>query len=159
VLAYRRARGLHLEGQGLAVLVQALIVADVAAIVFSADPRTGRRDQVVINATWGLGESLVAGTATPHGYVVARVPHLAIVDRQVGDPGRMTVAGPSGTYEVRVPPHLRALPALTDAQIAELARLACQLEAALGYPVDLECAYRDGQLALLQCRPITTLGA
>jgi pyruvate,water dikinase len=60
--------------------------------------------------------------------------------------------------EVDVPRALRRLPSLSSRQVVELAELAVTLEARMGWPVDVECAYRDGELYLLQCRPITTLG-
>ena len=156
-LAYRRGRGLTTEGIRLAVLVQHLVAADLAAVVFSADPVTGDREQVVINASWGLGESVVGGTVTPDTYRV-RKADLAIAARQVAEKRRMTVLVPGGTREVAVPRLLRAHPALSDEQVVELARLGRSLEAAMGGPVDLECAYAGGRLYVLQCRPITALG-
>ncbi|MBN1656842.1 MAG: PEP/pyruvate-binding domain-containing protein [Anaerolineae bacterium] len=154
--AYRRARGLEPAG-GVAVLVQQLIVADVSAVVFSLDPRIRDRSQVIINATWGLGESLVGGTVVPDLYAV-RKRDLAIVEQQVADKACMTVAAaPPGqaTREVPVPGPMRREAALAPHQALELARLACDLEAACGWPVDLECAYRCGRPYLLQCRPVT----
>jgi pyruvate,water dikinase len=158
VLDYRRARGLDGEA-GVAVLVQQLVMADASAVIFSADPRCGDGTRVVVNAAWGLGESLVGGTVVPDLYAV-RKADLAIVERQVADKARMTVAaGPGGeTREVPVPGLMRREPALADEQVIELARLACRLEAVQGWPVDLECAYQAGRLYLLQCRPITALG-
>jgi len=158
VLDYRRARGLAGEA-GVAVLVQQLVMADTSAVVFSTDPRSGDGTRVVVNATWGLGESLVGGTVVPDLYAV-RKAGLVIVERQVADKVRMTVAaGPGGeTREVPVPGLMRHEPALADEQIIELARLACRLEKAQSWPVDLECAYQAGRLYLLQCRPITALG-
>src|SRR5205085_3701452 len=71
-LAYRRERGRSSACVRLAVLIQHQIVSDVSAVVFSANPLTGRRDEVVINASWGLGESIVGGSVTPDTYVVRR---------------------------------------------------------------------------------------
>ena len=155
-LDYRRQQGLSVERIRLAVLVQRLVAADVSAVVFSANPVTGNRDEVVINASWGLGESLVGGTVTPDTFVV-RKADLAVTDRLVSEKQRMTVAVPGGTREVAVPRFLRQETTLTDDQAAEIAQLALSLEAAMGWPVDVECAYARGQLYLLQCRPITTL--
>ena len=146
------------------MLVQYLIVADVSAVVFSANPLTGNREEVVITASWGLGESIVGGTVTPDTWSV-RKHDLAITARQIGDKRRMTVpahrphpgATGQGTREVDVPRLLRARPVLDEAEVAELATLAMALETTVGRPVDVECAYQDGQLYLLQCRPITTL--
>lgn len=154
-LSYRRAHGLPAAAH-VAVLVQLLVVADAAAVVFSADPRTGDRDRVVINAAWGLGESIVGGNVTPDLYAV-RKSDASIVERQVAEKTCMTVAGPAGTREVPVPRCMRCEPALGDDQILELACLACVLETHEGWPVDLECAYERGKLYLLQCRPVTAV--
>ena len=84
---------------------------------------------------------------------------FTVRSRCIGEKQRMTVPVPGGTREVDVPRLLRAVPVLDDAQAAAMARLACSLEDAMGWPVDIECAYREGQIYLLQCRPITTLRA
>lgn len=154
-LEYRRHHGLAPDGARMAVLVQQLVVADASAVVFSANPVTGSGDEVVINASWGLGESIVGGTVTPDSYVVQKTD-LAITARQIGEKGRMTVLVPGGTQEVAVPRLFQSRPTLEDAQVTSLARLALALEATMGWPVDVECAYHAGQLYLLQCRPITT---
>jgi phosphoenolpyruvate synthase/pyruvate phosphate dikinase len=142
----------------LAVLVQLLVPADASAVVFSANPVTGSRDEVLINASWGLGESIVSGTVTPDTYVI-RKSDLAVVSRDIGDKHRMTVLAPRGTQEVAIPRRQQRSPSIDDDQVVELARLGIALEATMGWPVDIECAYRGRELYLLQCRPITTLRA
>jgi phosphoenolpyruvate synthase/pyruvate phosphate dikinase len=156
-LAYRRQQGLDIEGVRLAVVVQQLVLADVSAVVFSANPVTDDRDEVVVTASWGLGESLVGGTATPDTWVV-RKGDLEVLDEQVGAKERMTVALDSGTQEVPVPRLLQEKVSLSRAQVVELAELAVGLEARMGRPVDVEAAYFGENIYLLQCRPITTLG-
>ena len=155
-LEYRRRQGLSVESLHLAVLVQQLVASDVSAVVFSANPITGNRGEIVINASWGLGESIVGGTVTPDTFVV-RKTDLAITGRIIVDKQRMTVAVPGGTNEVDVPRFLRDQASLNDEQVIEMAQLALTLETTMGYPVDIECAYAGGKLYLLQCRPITTL--
>ena len=169
-LEYRRQHGLPIDGARIAVLVQHLVLADVAGVVFSANPMTGTLHEVVINASWGLGESVVGGSVTPDTYVVGaesgqagmrtadKAPAWTVLQRGLAEKRRMTVAVAGGTREVDVPRLLWSRPALGDAQIVEMARLAFDLERAMGWPVDLECAYRGDVLYLLQCRPITTLG-
>jgi phosphoenolpyruvate synthase/pyruvate phosphate dikinase len=125
--------------------------------VFSANPVTGNRDEVMINASWGLGESIVGGTVTPDTYIV-RKADLAIVSRHIADKQRMTVPAHQGTQEVPVPRRQRNNPAIDDEQVAEMARLSITLESAMGGPVDIECACQGRELYLLQCRLITTLG-
>lgn len=155
VRAYRAGHGLS-AGAGVAVLVQVLIPADSAAIAFSVNPVTGNQDELVIDAAFGLGESLVGGTVTPDSYRV-RKRDLAIIGAQVGCKERMTVRLPQGTREVPVPRLLQRQPALREEQVGEIARLAIACEAAFGHAVDIECALAGETLYLLQCRPITTL--
>jgi phosphoenolpyruvate synthase/pyruvate phosphate dikinase len=155
-LDYRRRQGLSVERLHLAVLVQQLVASDVSAVVFSANPVTGSRDEIVINASWGLGESIVGGTVTPDIFVV-RKTDLAITGRTIVNKQRMTVAVAGGTNEVTVPRFLRDQASLSDEQVIEMAQLALTLEATMGFPVDVECASAGGKLYLLQCRPITTL--
>ncbi len=155
-LDYRRKQGLSGECVQLAVLVQQLVASDVSAVVFSANPVTGSRDEIVINASWGLGESIVGGTVTPDTFVV-RKSDLAVMERVIADKQRMTVCARRGTREVDVPRFLRKEAALTDEQVVEMAKLARTLEGTMEHPVDVEGAYAGGELYLLQCRPITTL--
>jgi pyruvate,water dikinase len=105
-LEYRRQQGLSLEHPQIAVLVQQLVASDVSAVVFSANPITGNRNEVVINASWGLGESIVGGTVTPDMFVV-RKSDVAVISRVLADKQHMTVSAPGGTREVDVPRFLR----------------------------------------------------
>jgi phosphoenolpyruvate synthase/pyruvate phosphate dikinase len=155
-LEYRRKHGLSGERLQLAVLVQQLVASDVSAVVFSANPVTGSRDEMLINASWGLGESIVGGTVTPDTFIV-RKSDLAVMERVIADKQRMTVSAPRGTREVDVPRFLRKEVCLNDEQVVELAKLARTLEGTMEHPVDVEGAYAGGELYVLQCRPITTL--
>lgn len=154
--AYRTQRGLALDDVRIAVLVQQLIHADVSAVAFSANPITGDRDEVMITSNWGLGESVVGGTATPDTFIVRKDSH-AVTMRAVATKTVMTARTSGGTADVETPPHLRDASSLTDAQLAAIARLATELDAHTGAPVDIECAIAGDALYLLQCRPITTL--
>src|SRR5574337_1561652 len=105
-LEYRRQQGLSVERPQLAVLVQQLVASDVSAVVFSTNPVTGNRDEVLINASWGLGESIVGGTVTPDTFLV-RKSDLSVTDDVIADKQHMTVSAPGGTREVDVPRFLR----------------------------------------------------
>jgi pyruvate,water dikinase len=155
-LEYRRRQGLSMDHLQLAVLVQQLVAADTAAVAFSANPITGNRAEIMINASWGLGESIVGGTVTPDTFIV-RKSDLSVIQRIIADKQRMTVSAPRGTHEVDVPRFLRNEPSLNDEQVVELAKLALTLETTTERPVDVEAAFAAGVLYLLQCRPITTL--
>jgi len=153
VTAYREARGL--PGAAVGVLVQELVFADAAAVAFSANPTTGATDEVVINANYGLGESIVGGVATPDTWIL-RKPELSTVRFDLGAKEQMTIRTEEGTRDVPVLRTLRARPSLDPTQVLRLGQLALRLEEAMGWPVDIECAFRAEQLYLLQCRPITT---
>ena len=140
----------------MAVLLQQLAPAETAAVVFSANPLTGNRDEVVIHANWGLGASIVGGAVTPDIYIVSKASP-AVFSVQVADKERMTVAGPQGAHEVAVPDILRHRLALVERQIAGLAQLTVRVEVELGHPVEIECACHGETLYLLRCRPIVLL--
>jgi pyruvate,water dikinase len=157
ILVYRRRHGLSQEWTRPAVLIQQLVMADASAVVFSANPVTGQRAEIVVTASWGLGESLVGGTVTPDSWVISKET-LEVIDQRIADKRRMTVAIDGGTREVDMPRLLRGQPALSIEQVRALAKLGIDLEEAMNWPVDLECARSGEDLYLLQCRPITTLG-
>lgn len=155
-LEYRRRNNLEIDTAQMGVFVQFMVRADVAGVAFSANPVTGNRDEVVVNASWGLGESIVGGTVTPDMYTV-RKSDLALLSSDIADKARMTVYIAGGTREVDVPRIMRSQPSLSEEQAREVARLAADLERSTGQPVDIEWAVREKTLYLLQCRPITTL--
>lgn len=157
-LDYRLHVGLPVDHIALAVLVQRQILADSAAVVFSANPVNGRVDELVINASYGLGESIVGGTTTPDTFVV-RKSDLELLSRTIGEKRRMTVPVAGGTREVETPALLRGLPSITDETAIALATLGRDLESETGTPVDVECAVHAGVVYLLQSRPITALRA
>jgi len=157
VLEYRRQNDLPVDNVQIAVLVQQMVPADIAGVAFSANPVNKNLDEVVINTSWGLGESVVSGTVSPDTYVVSK-SDLQVLEREIAEKEKMTVAHPEeGTREVDVPSFMRCEPTLDDAKATEIAQLACVLEEQMGWPVDIECAYCGETLYLLQCRPITTL--
>lgn len=149
---YRMRRGA--EGDGFAVVVQEMVAADASLVAFSLDPLTGDRAHVLIDAAWGLGESLVGGTTNADMYRV-RKHDFGITSRRILDKERMTVPSADGTREITVPGELRGAPALDDDQIRRVARLAVEIENEMGHPVDIECAVAGNRLVLLQARPVT----
>jgi len=158
-MSYRAQRGMPVDNVRIAVLVQSLVLSDVSAVVFSANPVTGSRDEVMITASWGLGESIVGGSVTPDTFVVNK-DDMSVLWRDIARKDLMTVTTvmtDTGTTEVDVPGELRLACSLHEHQIQEMAELALRLERHLGHPVDVECAIAGGELFLLQCRPITTL--
>jgi phosphoenolpyruvate synthase/pyruvate phosphate dikinase len=134
-ISYRARRGLALDGDAMAVVVQALVPARAAAIVFTRHPVSGRSDQLLINAAPGLGEEMVSGMITPETTVVSKAER-AVVEFTPGESGEG--------------------PALGDGALDSLVALALDVERAFGAPVDIEAALADDGWYLLQARPITT---
>ncbi|NUS04884.1 MAG: pyruvate, phosphate dikinase [Nonomuraea sp.] len=155
-VAYRDQNGVPHDDVALAVVVQELVDADAAGIMFTADPVTGDRDATVINASWGLGEAVVGGQVTPDTITVSggRVTASQVADKTV-----MTVRAESGTHERPVPGDLRRRPVLDPSEAVELAALGARVQALYDTPMDVEWARRDGEFAILQARPITGLRA
>ncbi|MDE2704971.1 MAG: PEP/pyruvate-binding domain-containing protein, partial [Gemmatimonadota bacterium] len=154
--AYRKRSGTNADEVNLAILVQEFIAADSSAVAFTANPVTNDASEIVINAYWGLGEGLVDGSSIPDTYTVDK-RELRIKTRSVAKKERMCAAGSAGVIAIDVPEVKRSRPTLTDEQVGEVCRSAVDLEARMGWPVDLERAFKDGKLYLLQCRPVTTL--
>jgi len=153
VVAYRTQQGLG--AAGIAVLVQQMVAADAAAVVFSRNP-TGVSDDVLINANYGIGESIVSGTTSPDTWSVQRAD-LSVSQFVIGQKATMTICDEiAGTRDVAVLRTLRQRACLQPGQVESLAQLALKLEAEMGWPVDLECAFRGDDLYVLQCRPVTT---
>lgn len=140
----------------MGVVVQALVEADVAGVLFTRDPLSGE-DVRVIEATWGLGEAVVAGLVTPDRFVVERGGRVRLAEAGEKDLAiRWTFGG--GTEEVEVEPELVHALCLGAVELAALDALASRCEAAFRGAHDLEFAFRGGTLHLLQRRAITRHG-
>ena len=158
-MAYRIREGIDPADVSLAVVVQHLVDADAAGVMFTANPANGRRDQIVIAAAWGLGESVVGGTVTTDNLIVRR-PHfgpLEVIDRDIADKKVQTVRTETGTEEIEVPAGLRTAAVLTDAETCALAGLGVRIDEHYHVPMDIEWARADNQFYLLQARPVTAL--
>jgi len=149
---YRRERGATEDR--MAVVVQRLVRPDTAGVCFTVDPVSGG-NQIVINANYGLGESVVGGYATPDSYVVDG-QSFAPVSEVAGHKKTQVVAGEDGVETTEVPADKQLALCLAPSQVAEIAKLASTVEARHGEPVDIEWAYADGALFLLQARSITS---
>ncbi len=140
---------------GMAVLIQQQIPAEAAGVLFSLNPLSGREEEMLVEAVWGLGAPLVAGEVTPDRYVVNPYDRR-VLRREPADRPTMWIAAPQGgTREVAVPPDRRGRPVLDDRQLLELAELGYQVQALYGFPQDVEWALADGHFYLLQTRPMT----
>ncbi|MBN1179756.1 MAG: phosphoenolpyruvate synthase [Anaerolineae bacterium] len=155
-IGYRIRNAIDQDVISLAVVVQHLVPAEAAGIMFTANPVTGARDQATINAAWGLGEAVVGGAVTPDTLVVEKETGR-ILTRETAHKETMTVRVAGGTQEQPVPAQMRDAPVLDDALTAELTRLGMQIEQLYGQPMDIEWALADGMVTILQARPITAL--
>ena len=155
-IGYRVRNNIPPEDVALAVVVQQLVPAEAAGILFTANPMTGVRDQIVINAAWGLGEAIVGGQVTPDTFIVNKQTGT-LESREIADKEIMTVRSPEGTRVESVSSDKRNQPALTEPQAIELSNLGTQIEKLYGQPMDIEWALQDGRFSILQARPITAL--
>ena len=155
-IAYRARRGIESDSVALAVVVQKLVFADAAGVMFTANPITGKRDEIVINAAWGLGEAIVGGAVTPDTVTVHKRKGR-VIRRETAEKRVMTVRTENGTEELPVPDPMKNKAALSDKQAAELARYGSRIEELYGVPMDIEWTLADGQFAIVQARPITAL--
>ena len=155
-IGYRARHNIAQEDVSLAVVVQALVPADAAGILFTANPLTGVRDQVMINAAWGLGEAIVGGQVTPDTVVVDKV-NGAITKQEITEKDVMTVCTTEGTREEPVPAEQRKQAVLSPAQITELAHIGARIETLYGRPMDIEWAIAASRIFIVQARPITAL--
>jgi phosphoenolpyruvate synthase/pyruvate phosphate dikinase len=152
-LFYRARKG-SLDDLRMAVVVQRMVDADVAGVLFTVDPTRGRRDRMVVEAVFGLGEAVVSGQVTPDHYVLARdgrvkretlstQPHAVVRD----DAG--------GVREEPLDAERGGARTLDDDQLATLAAVGRDLHERLGVAQDIEWAIQDGRLFVLQARPVT----
>ncbi|MGH3252565.1 MAG: rifamycin-inactivating phosphotransferase, partial [Trebonia sp.] len=152
---YRLRNGFDHRKVRMAVVVQRMLFPQASGILFTADPVTSNRKVVSIEASFGLGEALVAGRVNPDVY---QVRDGKIIARDVAAKKLAVRARPAGgTRELAIEPADQEQPALTDAQIAALAALGRRIEAHFGSPQDIEWCLVDDGFQIVQSRPITTL--
>ncbi len=151
---YRARRGIEPGDVIIAVVVQRLVPAQAAGVLFTVDPVGGARE-VVISANWGLGESVVAGDVTPDVAIVNRASGT-LVSYQVGGKETMTVPDGAGTRATSTPADRRSASVLSPGQAGELAQVGLAIEKLYDEPVDVEWALAAGEFSVVQARPITT---
>jgi len=142
----------------VAVIVQALVPAEVAGVLFTIDPVSGSGERWIVEASWGLGEAVVGGLITPDRYVIARTGEL--LECQLGHKDIAIVADEhGGTTELAINNPARVQEAcMGEKALVRLAELGAACEGLLGANQDIEWALSSGTLYLLQCRPVTSGG-
>ncbi|MFC2046159.1 PEP/pyruvate-binding domain-containing protein [Chloroflexota bacterium] len=156
-MIYRDQQGFDHQMVYLAVVIQAMIPAEVSGVMFTSNPISGDGGEAVINASWGLGEAIVSGLVTPDTLTV-RKRDSRVVSQQIGAK-ELTIeyAQDGGTVELATPAERREIPALPDDGVSELVALGKGIEDHYGTPQDIEWAHAGGRFYILQSRPITTL--
>jgi rifampicin phosphotransferase len=152
-LSYRARLGIAPRMASMAVIVQQMVQTHSSGVLFTVNPVSGGHEEVVINATRGVGEALVSGQITPDMIIVEKTSGR-IIRREVSN-----VAVPTGTSmsDQRVDTVRHQQWVLTDAQVAQLVRLGERIEEHFGAPQDIEWAMGGEQVFIVQARPITTL--
>src|SRR5712691_3863435 len=154
---YRASLGIAPRDVRLAIVVQRMVEAEVAGVLFTANPLTGKRRQAVIDANPGLGEAVVSGATNPDHFVVQTMTG-EIIERRLGDKQVLIQAAAEGGIQKIEADASPARACLSDEQIRALAALGARVEALYETPQDIEWAIDpSGQIFLLQARPITTL--
>ena len=157
-ISYRHQNGIDQGSVAMAVVVQVMVSSEVSGILFTANPATGERSEIIINASFGLGEAVVSGQVTPDTYIVDKETVRA-KDTIIGPKAQQIVAdGSQGTRLADVDEGSRGQSSLTDDMLQQSSRTAIDIEKLYdGVPQDIEWAVVDEDLYLLQSRPVTNL--
>ena len=157
-ISYRHQNGIHQGSVAMAVVVQTMVPSQVSGILFTANPATGERSEIIINSSFGLGEAVVSGQVTPDTYIVDKET-LHVKETVIGPKAQQVIAdGSQGTRLADVDEGHRGQSSLTDDMLRELSKTAIEIEKLYdGVPQDIEWAVVGEVLYLLQSRPITNL--
>lgn len=155
-ISYRRKNGIPESTVAIAVVVQKMVDARSAGVMFTRSPLTGDRSVITIESTWGLGSAVVSGEVTPDRFVIGKVTGQ-ISAREISDKFIQHLpAGSGGTREAETPEEFRRAPSVSDAELKALAQIGRKVERHYGRPQDIEWAIdRSGEILLLQSRPET----
>lgn len=153
-ISYRHDNDVPQMMSGIAVVVQKMVPAVSSGIMFTKDPRTGD-ESVVIEASWGLGESIASGIVSPDRFVCSSACKLQ--DKRINKKLKAFYLSASGSKETDLDEKMQSSPSITDRQVEALAALGKKMEAHFGSPQDIEWALDEKDYYVLQSRPITTL--
>lgn len=153
-VSYRKAQGYDKHKVSLAVVIQQMIESESAGVLFTRNP-AANTDEVLINASYGLGEAVVSGLVSPDEYRCGRDGSLQSVT--IGSKETQIVYDENGTGRIAVPAHRQKEQVLDERTVSRLVAEAMTIEKHYGHPMDIEWAIRDGEIYILQARSITTL--
>ncbi len=158
-VAYRSGHRVESESAVMAVVVQTMVDASVSGVVFTANPATGRRSELTVSASFGLGEAIVGGAVDADTFAIDR-DSLRIIRTSIGDKAHMTAPGDGGVEVHPVSEARRRAPSITPEHLREIGAMSLRVETLFdGVPQDIEWAFAGKRLWLLQARPITGLPA
>jgi len=154
---YRFEKGLHTTVISVAVVVQKMINSEFSGVAFSVHPVTEDKNQLIIEAGFGLGEAIVSGQITPDSYVVEKEPRR-IIDINISNQERGLYRVKNGGNEwLEIKEPKASSQVLNEKQIFELSKIILGIERHYNFPCDIEWAYEGGKFYIVQSRPITTL--
>lgn len=153
---YREEKGFDHFKVGIAVPVQLMVQSEVAGIMFTINPVSNDKNQIVIEAIYGLGEKIVQGAYTPDHYLVQKESWKILQKKIAPQQLEMTLKD-GGNQELKLPESKQNRVKLTDEQIIELAQLGDKIQQHYRFPQDIEWALEDGKLYIVQSRPVTTI--
>lgn len=152
---YRTVKGMDHAREAMAVVVMETIVSAASGVAFTMNPVTGDTGQIMVNASWGLGEAVVSGIVTPDSWILAR--DGSTLSEDIRAKRVEIIPGENGTEHREVPTERANQPSLDSAQTRHVAEVAIAVERLYGGPVDIEFAFdARGRFSLLQARPVTT---
>jgi len=152
---YRQKKGFKHEAASLAVVVQKMVNSDKSGVIFSKDP-SQKRDDIIIEAVFGLGEGIVSGQITPDRYVVSK--KIEIIEKEINEKKIAIIKNPKNGQEVvKLKPEISKKQVLKDHEVKRLAIIALKLEEHYKKPQDIEFAIENDEIYIVQTRPITTL--
>ena len=154
-VSYRLNQGYDQSAVAIAVVIQEMVESEKAGVLFTVNPVTYNKDEMQINASYGLGESVVSGRVTADSYIVNK--NGAIREVSIGSKETQIVYADKHTKEEPVSPEKRAARALNDTEIAGLVQAGLKIEKHYGMPMDIEWAIQNNQIYIVQARAITAL--
>ncbi|MCD6464215.1 PEP/pyruvate-binding domain-containing protein [Candidatus Woesearchaeota archaeon] len=142
----------------ISVVVQEMVDSAKAGVMFTVNPVNKHKNEIIIEGSYGLGESVVSGLVTPDSFIVTKKP-LRIKEKIINEKTIAIVRGVSGgNKKVRLPVRVAKKACVSDGEVLELARIGMGIEKYYGRPMDIEWAIdKKGKIYILQSRPITTL--
>ncbi len=155
---YRREKKLIRTKVSVAVVIQKMIQSEISGITFTVHPVTKDKNQMIIEAGYGLGEAIVSGSITPDSYIIDK-GNMSLLNINIGQQTRKLVqkSRNGGNKWVKLTKAMSEKQILSNKQIIKLARICFNIEKHYGFPCDIEWAFAKGKFYITQSRPITTL--